>query len=423
MKMMLGAVPRRTVNLPPNTLGTLLRCAATRSVVDGPAREQFSQQFARYLSVPHILGASSGRDAFQLALQALDLAPGAEIIFPAFTFPVMPMVAKLLGFRPVFCDVDPNTFNAGSEHIAAKLTADTGAVVATHLFGRPCDIEAIAELVRARGIKLLEDCAHACGVRVGGNPVGTFGDIGLFSFAEGKNMPCCGGGAIAVQDPATARRAEEILRLSTPPAVSGTLKTAVSVWLKWLLTHPVIFGMTAYPVLRFKQLLGKPLMDSQVGDDLLARFSAQNSPIVPLANLQAAVGLHQLKRIDAFNRGARENALLLTRELGSLPGLGVPQAAGEDHIYVYYPLSLPPGKRDALREHLLSRRIDSKVTDMSDCGRLKPFRPSASDALDQGERLEASLLEICVYPRIPQPEMIRIAREVKAWVAKDSTAG
>jgi dTDP-4-amino-4,6-dideoxygalactose transaminase len=179
----------------------LIGCRLAKRVQDGPEVEEFYRQFGQWLGVPHVFGASSGRSAFQLALEALGLEKGAEIIFPIFTFPVMPMVAQMLGYKPVFCDVNPQTYNAGPEHIEPKITAKTGAILATHLFGQPCPIREVAALARRRKLRLMEDCAHACGVRVGGKQVGTFGDIGVFSFAEGKNMPCFGGGAIATADP------------------------------------------------------------------------------------------------------------------------------------------------------------------------------------------------------------------------------
>ena len=94
-----------------------------------------------------------------------------------------------------------------------------------------------------------------------GQQTGTFGDIGVFSFAEGKNMPCFGGGAIAVKDADVARRARDILAGATEQATGEIRSKAISTWIKWLVTRPLVFGFTAYPVLRLKLALGKPLMD------------------------------------------------------------------------------------------------------------------------------------------------------------------
>ncbi len=415
----IGTIPRRCVNLPPGSLLTLVGAVASGKVQEGPAREGFEKAFAEYLGVEHVFGASTGRSAFQLALEALELPPGSEIVFPMVTFPVMPAVAKLLGYVPVFCRVDPETYNAGPKEIEAVLTEKTGAVLATHLFGKPCPIEEIAALTRARGVRLLEDCAHALGVRVGGKSVGTFGDVGIFSFAQGKNMPCYGGGAIAVMDDAVAERAKAILAAAPMPEKGALTKQGLSIWVKWLLTRPLIFGLTAYQALRLKQWLGKPLMDSAVGDELIAKFEKSNPRTERFSALQGAIGLKQLKHIDAFNAGARENARVLTEAIGEVEGLRVPEADG-DHIYVYYPLGVDAEHRDDLRAHLLKHGIDTKRTDMSDCGVLKAFRKEDPKPDDEPPA-EAALLEICVYPVLSNRQMRKIARVIHQWDAKRRT--
>jgi dTDP-4-amino-4,6-dideoxygalactose transaminase len=412
---LIGSVPRRCVNLPPASLRALVSSVSGNTVQQGPFIQEFYSKFAQWLGVSHVYGAASGRSAFQLALEALALDKGAEIIFPVFTFPVIPLVAKLLGYQPVFCDVDPRTYNAGPEHIEPKITDKTGAILATHLFGQPCPIREVADLARQRNIRLMEDCAHACGVRVQGQPVGTFADIGVFSFAEGKNMPCFGGGAIATSDGEIAQRASEILSKAPIATKNAITKNAFSIWLKWLLTRPFIFGMTAYPALRLKLLLGQPLMDSAVGDDLLEDFKKSNPRIHRMANLQAAVGLLQLKHIDKFNEGARRNARILTENLGEVPGIEVPDAGDEDHIYVYYPLKVASAKRDDLRHYLLKHGFDSKISDMSDCTLLRIFKDPARHENNQNQSREASILEICVYPVISQDKMRRLAGVIQKW--------
>lgn len=413
----IGSIPRRCVNLPAGSLRILISCTIGGKLQEGPAIEKFHKQFGDWLGGTHVYGAASGRSAFQLALEALNLEKGKEIIFPIFTFPVMPMVAKMLGYKPVFCEVDPVTFNSGPEHIAPKINENTGAVLATHLFGQPCPIKEITALTRERGIRLMEDCAHACGVRVDGCLVGTFSDIGIFSFAEGKNMPCFGGGAIATADEELARRAAEILSKASIPVKETVLKKGIDTWLKWLLTRPEVFGLTVYPALRLKLLMGQPLMDSTVGDELLDSFAASNPQIVRMNNLQAEIGLRQIKRIDAFNEGARQNASILTKNLADISGIGVPRSAGGEHIYVYYPLTVAPNRRDNLRRYLLKNGFDSKITDMSDCSLLKQFHDSNTQE-DRSGPGAASILEICVYPVISENSIRRLARVIKSWVQR-----
>ncbi len=412
---LMGSIPRRCVNLPPGALRRLIGCAAAGTVQEGPALDAFSRRFAEWLNVPYVFGAASGREAFQLALESSGLEKGKEIIFPSFTFPVMPMVAKLLGYKPVFCDVDPKTFNSGPEHIKPLINERTGAVLATHLFGQPCAIQEISELTRKHKLLLLEDCAHACGVRVDGRSVGTFGDIGVFSFAEGKNMPCFGGGAIATANEDIARRAQEVLSKASIPGKGKILKKSFFIWMLWLLTRPEVFGVTVYPALRLKLLLGQPLMDSEVGNELLGTFAGSNPRVHKLANLQAELGLLQLGRIDAFNEGARRNARILSESLDGITGIGIPSTKTGDHIYVYYPLTVDPSQRNELRSYMLRHGIDAKITDMSDCSLLEPFREQAGGSKRQGGPKEASILEVCVYPVISEKSIRRLGRVLRSW--------
>lgn len=412
--VMIGRVPRRCVNLPPGSLSTLIRSVVGGKVQTGPEVAAFEREFARWLNVPYVFGAQTGRSAFQLALEASNLRKGAEIIFPIFTFPVMPMVAQMLGYKSVFCEVDSETYNSGPEHIEPLITEKTGAVLATHLYGQPCPIAEIRELTRSRGILLFEDCAHACGANVDGQKVGTFGEIGIFSFAEGKNMPCFGGGAIAVRDAAIAERARKILENALLPHERDIKSKAYGIWFKWLMTRPLIFGLSAFQILRLKLMQGKPLMDSAVGNELIENFLKAKPSIQPLSNLQASIGLLQLNHIDLFNDGARENAKALTEKLGQVPGLRVPAMEG-NHIYVYYPIYVDPKRRDDLRHFLLRNGIDTKRTDMADCSTLTPFQGSKALITRRNGPSEASVLEICVYPVIAKKEMHRIARLIRTW--------
>ncbi len=401
---------------------TLLGCTLRGRVQDGPAVDDFYARMGKWLGAPHVFGAASGRSAFQLALETLDLPEGSEIVFPEFTFPVMPMVAKILGYRPVFSKVDPVTYNSGPAEIEAVLTERTGAVLATHLFGLPCPIREIAELTKARGIRLMEDCAHACGVTVDGKHVGTFGDIGVFSFAEGKNMPCLGGGAIAVNDNELAERARKVLSSAAMPSTGELVKQGLSIWAMWLATRPLVFGLTAYQVLKLKAWRGQPLMDSAVGDELLQKFASSNPKVKRFSNLQASIGLTQLRHIDAFNAGARENARILTEELGDVPGIRVPPLTA-DNIYVYYPITVDPSKRDDLRLALLRAGIDTKRSDMSECSALATFQDARGAATADHPPAEASVLEICVYPIVPQHQMRRIARTIRTWAGLSAERG
>jgi len=167
----------------------------------GPEVEAFEQEFARYLGVRHVVSVANGTDAITLALQALGVGPGDEVVVPSFTFYASAEAIPPTGATPVFCDVDPDTMCVTAETVRAALTPRTKAVVAVDLFGNVAPIPEI----RALGVPVLEDAAQAAGARLGERAAGSLGDVATFSFFPSKNLGCFGdGGAIATDDDALA---------------------------------------------------------------------------------------------------------------------------------------------------------------------------------------------------------------------------
>jgi len=168
--------------------------------------KRLEQEFAARYGLPHAHACSSGSAAVHCAVAAIDPEPGDEII----TTPITDMGALTAilyqGAIPVFCDVDPDSYNVTAETIAPRLTRRTRAVIVTHLFGVPCEMGPILELCAERGIPVIEDCAQAFDATYRGKPVGTLGAIGCFSFQQGKHMTMGEGGMVVTADPALARR-------------------------------------------------------------------------------------------------------------------------------------------------------------------------------------------------------------------------
>jgi dTDP-4-amino-4,6-dideoxygalactose transaminase len=167
----------------------------------GPELEAFEREFAGYLGVEHVIGVANGTDAITLALQALGVGFGDEVVVPSFTFYASAEAIPPTGATPVFCDVDPETMCVTAETVRAVLTPRTRAVVAVDLFGNPAPIPEIAAL----GVPVLEDAAQAAGARLGDRMTGALGTAATFSFFPSKNLGCFGdGGAIATDDAALA---------------------------------------------------------------------------------------------------------------------------------------------------------------------------------------------------------------------------
>jgi perosamine synthetase len=163
-------------------------------------------EFASRYGIKHAYACSSGSAAVHTAVAAINPNPGDEIITTAITDMGALTAIPYQGAVPVFCDVDPDSYNVTAETIARRITKRTKAVIVTHLFGVPCDMDPIMELCDARGIPVIEDCAQAFDATYKGRPVGTIGKIGCFSFQQGKHMTTGEGGMVVSSDPELARR-------------------------------------------------------------------------------------------------------------------------------------------------------------------------------------------------------------------------
>jgi dTDP-4-amino-4,6-dideoxygalactose transaminase len=174
----------------------------------GPEVDAFEREFAEFLGVRHVVGVANGTDAITIALIALGVGPGDDVLVPSFTFYASAEAIPHTGARPVFCDVDAETFCITPETVERALTPATRAIVAVDLFGRPAPLDEIAQFASERGIAMLEDAAQAAGASLQGRRAGAFGAVATFSFFPSKNLFCLGdGGAIATDDESLAAKA------------------------------------------------------------------------------------------------------------------------------------------------------------------------------------------------------------------------
>ena len=171
------------------------------SFVGGAEVDAFEQAFAEYLSVAGCVGVANGTDAIELALRALDLKPGDEVIVPSYTFIATAGAVCLAGGQPVFADVEPSTLNLDPDDLRRRITDRTVGVIGVHLYGRPFQVETIVEVCRNSDLWLVEDAAQAHGARWHGTSVGGFGQLSTWSFYPSKNLGCLGdGGAVTGND-------------------------------------------------------------------------------------------------------------------------------------------------------------------------------------------------------------------------------
>ena len=190
----------------------VLETIASTVYIGGPKVKAFQTDLEDYLGANHVIPCANGTDALQIALMALGLQPGDEVIVPAFTYVATAEVIALLKLKPVMVDVDPDTFNVTAEIIEKAITPKTKAIVPVHLFGQSADMENIMAVAKKHGIPVIEDNAQSIGATyIFGNgkkqKTGTIGDIGTTSFFPSKNLGCYGdGGAISCNDDGLAQR-------------------------------------------------------------------------------------------------------------------------------------------------------------------------------------------------------------------------
>jgi dTDP-4-amino-4,6-dideoxygalactose transaminase len=179
--------------------------------IGGPQIKQFEDSFASSLGCSHAVGCNSGTDALILALRALDIGAGDEVITCSFSFFATAEAISAVGATPVFVDVDPTTYLIDLDQIEAAVTPATKALMPVHLFGRPVDMDRLMAIAEAHNLKVVEDCAQASGAHWNGKPVGSFGDMGCFSFFPTKNLGAAGdGGAATSNDDALAQTMREL---------------------------------------------------------------------------------------------------------------------------------------------------------------------------------------------------------------------
>jgi dTDP-4-amino-4,6-dideoxygalactose transaminase len=268
--------------------------SGTLNCTKGTQVKAFEQAFAKKFGMPYARAVTSGTAAIHAAIAAIDPEPGDEIITTAVTD--MGAIAPILYQQaiPIFADVDPVTLNVTPETVAARITPRTRAIIATHLFGNPCDVAGIVEVAAARGIPVLEDCAQAFLATQQGRLVGTIGTIGAFSLQQGKHMTTGEGGIVITADPARAR------------------------WMR-------LFSDKAWGY-------GDPNPDHY--------FLALN---YRMTDLQGAVARAQLEKLDGVVARRKRTAGQLTALLSGLPGVTLPASlAKATHVYWKYPLSVDP---------------------------------------------------------------------------------
>jgi dTDP-4-amino-4,6-dideoxygalactose transaminase len=406
---MLSAVSRYGARVLPNTEEIIAGCRRRGELIRGPQIAKFEQSFVRRIGAGQAFSTSYGRMAFFYILKAMQLPPGSEIILPALTFWVVPELARVAGLRPVFADVDPATFNLDPKALESTITPETRAVVPTHLYGRPCDMDPILAIARRHGLAVIEDCAHALGASYRGRPVGTFGDAGFFSFQTLKPLNTYAGGMALVQDPALARRVAGLAAAEPWPDESRVMRRLHLGRLQRVFTRPEVFTITAFPILWAASWLGAKT-DVYLWEPIRSLEALPASYTERYSNVQAALGLAGLERLDEWTRLTRAHARLTDETLRDLPGVRTPQVSPDmSHVYYQYCVYVPD--RDELVRRCIRRGIDIETLHVDVCTRLPLFGKARRET--PGADLAATAVQLPIYAGLSKSQVRRVAHGVR----------
>jgi dTDP-4-amino-4,6-dideoxygalactose transaminase len=369
--------------LEPELQEAFMRVLRSGHFILGPEVDRFERALAEFTGAKHALGVSSGTDAILVALMALGVGPGDEVLCPSFTFFATAGCVARVGATPVFVDSCPVCFNLDLRDAARRMTPRTKAIIPVHLFGQAAEMEGVLGLARHHGLRVIEDAAQAMGATYHGKQVGTLGDFGTISFFPTKNLGALGdAGALLTNDTALFERAKILRMHGMDPKYY----------------HQVVGG-------NFR-----------------------------LDALQAAMLSVKLPHFNGYTAARRRNAALYTERLAQLADVEVARAedcgcatsgAGEPNARIILPVAYPAnghiwnqytlrvtgaGRRDAMRAYLTSRGIGSEIyyplpLHEQACFASLGYKP---EDFPWAHRLAGEVISLPIYPEIPAEQIEQV---------------
>jgi dTDP-4-amino-4,6-dideoxygalactose transaminase len=339
----------------------------------GPKVLEFERAFADYIGVKYAIAVSSGTAALHAALMALDLKPKDEVILPSLTFPAAAEAVVLTGATPVFADINENTYCIDIESIEESITRNTKAIIPVHLYGLPADMDPIMELAESKDIIVIEDAAQAHGALYKGRKAGSIGDIGCFSFYATKNMTTGEGGIITTNNKEYAEALKTIRN-------HGEART------NW---------------------------NIRLGHNYR------------MSEIQAALGIAQLKKLPTFLEKRRDNAKKLTEELNDVNKLILPkEPEGFTHAWNLYTVRVKgvnATKRNKIVAKLKEKGINVAVYYETPTHLLPFYANIFTDKrkdLDKTEKIAHQIFSLPVHPKISLEDIDYISKNLKKILGK-----
>jgi UDP-2-acetamido-2-deoxy-ribo-hexuluronate aminotransferase len=359
----------------PEIDAAIQQCLDSTAFINGPQVKSFQQNLETYLGVKHVIPCANGTDALQIAMMALELQPGDEVIVPAFTYVATAEVIALLRLTPVMVDVDPHTFNITADIVEQAITPRTKAVVPVHLFGQSCDIEPIMRLAEKHNLYVIEDNAQAIGSDYtfsDGKTAksGTIGHIGCTSFFPSKNLGCYGdGGAIMTNDDVLAAK------------------------LRMIANH----GQSSQ------------YYHSSIGVN--SRLDAMQAGILDV----------KLRHLDEYSAARQRAAAFYDAAFSKIDGLKIPaRQHNASHVFHQYTLCVKNGQRAALRAHLTEGGVSAMIyypMPLYKQGAYSHFWQSG-ELLPVTEQLCEEVMSLPIHTELTDDTLLYITETVKSFFEK-----
>ena len=379
MQVPLVGIARETQQLQEQLIEALSGVVRSGRFVLGPTVEELERQIAQVAGVRCAVGCASGSDALLLALMALGIGPGDEVIVPSYTFFATASAPWRLGARVVFADIEPTGFTLDVDDVARRISPQTKAIVPVHLFGQCADMDRLRQLAHQHGLHLIEDAAQAIGATLEGRAAGSLGTVGCFSFYPTKNLGGLGdGGMLTTDDPQLAQR----LRLLRLHGMNPRY-------------HHAVVGI--------------------------------NSRLDALQAAALLVKLPQLRQWTALRVQNAARYHQLFRQHGLTGWLTLPSALpGRGHVWNQYVIRVPAPHRDPLRQYLARRGVSTEVYYPIPLHQQPCFAALGREPLPHTEQAARETIALPIFPQL-QPQEQRyvvecIARYVEQHGREESEA-
>ncbi|MBL7159182.1 DegT/DnrJ/EryC1/StrS family aminotransferase [Candidatus Microgenomates bacterium] len=377
--------------------------------------EKLEKEFAKYLGVKHATSFNSGRTAQLAILKSLRLGKGDQVLLQAFTCVVVPNSVLWIGAKPVYVDIEKNTFNINPNNLKKKINSSSRAIIVQHTFGQPAEMEKILKIAKKNNLIVIEDCAHSLGAKYKGQLTGTFGKASFFSFGRDKVISSVFGGMAVTNDDVLGEGLKSFQK---------NLQSPSYFWIFQQLLHPLIFNLLVLPFYNFFGV-GKIILFLLQKANLLSfpvekKERLAKKPSIHPAKLPHALVIlayHQFKKLDRFNKKRLEIADHYQQELKKLP-ISLPKI-DDGSIVFRYPIKTKKAlklyqfakKRGVLLGNWYANVIDPKGVNFDKIGYEKGTCSTA-------EQVAKQVINLPTHPRMREKDVFRVIEIIKEYFRK-----